>query len=63
LTLFTLTLYLQGLPRDKEVVAYCRGKYCAFSAIATQKMINEGFMAYHMAESIYVWQKYLELKH
>lgn len=58
-----LDLYLQQLPRDKEVVAYCRGQFCAFSAIAAQKMKKQGFMAYRMAESIHEWQKYLELKH
>ncbi|NEU29675.1 metalloregulator ArsR/SmtB family transcription factor [bacterium LRH843] len=58
-----LDLYLQQIPRDKEVVAYCRGKYCAFSDIAASKMKNEGFMAYSMAESIYEWQKYLAQKH
>lgn len=59
----TLDLYLQQLPRDKEVVAYCRGKYCVFSAIAAQKMKSEGYMAYHMAENMYEWQKYVEEKH
>ncbi|SIS03592.1 Rhodanese-related sulfurtransferase [Peribacillus simplex] len=58
-----LDVYLQQLPRDKEVVAYCRGQFCAFSAIAAQKMKNQGFMAYRMAESFHEWQKYLELKH
>ncbi|WP_061860331.1 ArsR/SmtB family transcription factor [Priestia megaterium] len=58
-----LDLYLQELPRDKEIVAYCRGKVCAYSAIAAQKMKKEGFIAYRMEESIYEWQKYLELKH
>ncbi|MBO1510218.1 ArsR/SmtB family transcription factor [Metabacillus bambusae] len=58
-----LELYLHELPRDKEVIAYCRGKFCAFSAIATQKMKEQGFMAYRMAESIHEWQKYLEQKH
>ncbi|MEW4153735.1 metalloregulator ArsR/SmtB family transcription factor [Bacillus thuringiensis] len=58
-----LDLYLQQLPRDKEVVAYCRGQFCAFSAIATQKMKEQGFRAYRMAENIHEWQKYLEQKH
>ncbi|KKI90357.1 ArsR family transcriptional regulator [Bacillus sp. SA1-12] len=58
-----LDLYLQQLQRDKEVVAYCRGQFCAFSAIAAQKMKEQGFMAYRMAESIHEWQKYLEQKH
>lgn len=57
-----LDSYLQKLPKDKEVIAYCRGKYCVFSAIAAQKMKNEGFIAYRMADSIYEWQKYLEQK-
>lgn len=58
-----LDSYLQQLPKDKEVVAYCRGQFCAFSAIAAQKMSNQGFKAYRMAESIHEWEKYLELKH
>ncbi|MBO0994380.1 ArsR/SmtB family transcription factor [Bacillus sp. SD088] len=58
-----LDLYLQQIPKDKEVVAYCRGKYCVYSALAAQKLKNEGFVAYHMAEDIYEWQKYLEQKH
>lgn len=58
-----LDSYLQGLPKDKEVIAYCRGKYCAYSAIAAKKMKSEGYTAYHMAENVYEWQKYLNLKH
>lgn len=58
-----LDLYLRELPKDKEIVAYCRGKYCVFSAMAAQKMKNKGYKAYHMAESIYEWQKYVKLKH
>lgn len=57
-----LDTYLQQLPRDKEVIAYCRGKYCVYSALAAQKLQEEGFKAYHMAESTYEWQRYLELK-
>lgn len=57
-----LDLYLQQLPKDKEVVAYCRGQFCAFSAIAAQKMKEQGFRAFRMAEGIHEWQKYLEQK-
>ncbi len=58
-----LDLYLKELPRDKEIVAYCRGKYCAFSDIAASKMKHEGLMAYSMAEGIYEWHRYMEQKH
>ncbi|QCR30425.1 ArsR/SmtB family transcription factor [Priestia megaterium] len=57
-----LDSHLQKLPKDKEIVAYCRGQFCAFSAIAAQKMKNQGFMAYRMAEGTHEWKKYLELK-
>ncbi|RBP88685.1 ArsR family transcriptional regulator [Cytobacillus firmus] len=57
-----LDSYLQELPREKEVIAYCRGKFCAFSAIAAQKLKDQGFTAYRMAESILEWQKYLDQK-
>lgn len=45
-----LDLYLYQLPRDKEIVAYCRGEFCAFSAIAAQKIKEQGFKVYRMAE-------------
>lgn|SRR5699024_11029410 len=57
-----LDSYIQHLPKDKEVIAYCRGRYCAYSAIAAQKMNHQGFNAYHMAENMYEWQKYVELQ-
>lgn len=58
-----LDKHLQELPRDKEVIAYCRGKFCALSAIAAQKMKHHGIKAYRMEEDIYEYQKYLDLKH
>lgn len=58
-----LDTYLEELPKDKEIIAYCRGRYCAYSPIAAQKLKNEGYMAHYMAESLYEWQKYLDLNH
>lgn len=58
-----LDSYLQELPKDKEIVAYCRGQFCAYSAVAAQKMQASGLQAYRMAESFHEWEKYLELKH
>ncbi|MBP1917390.1 rhodanese-related sulfurtransferase/DNA-binding HxlR family transcriptional regulator [Lederbergia galactosidilyticus] len=55
-----LDLYLQKLPKDKEIIAYCRGKFCALSAIAAKKLKEHGFTAYSMDESFYAWEKYMK---
>jgi rhodanese-related sulfurtransferase/DNA-binding transcriptional ArsR family regulator len=34
---------LAELPRDREIVAYCRGPYCVFSDEAAQLLQNRGF--------------------
>jgi len=34
---------LAELPRDREVVAYCRGPYCVFSDEAAQLLLTHGF--------------------
>lgn len=37
--------YLEELPRDQEVIAYCRGPYCVFSDEAVEKLRDHGFRA------------------
>jgi rhodanese-related sulfurtransferase len=40
-----LASFLCTLPRDKEIVAYCRGPFCFFSHEAVQRLKKKGFNA------------------
>ncbi len=43
---------LAELPKDKPVVAYCRGPYCLMSADAVTLLKEQGFAAYRLPESV-----------
>ncbi|MBY7142494.1 metalloregulator ArsR/SmtB family transcription factor [Virgibacillus sp. NKC19-3] len=58
-----LDIHLQKLPKDKEIAVYCRGKFCAVSTIAANKLNENGFTAYSMEDSVYEWEKYLQVSH
>ncbi|MEO3788007.1 metalloregulator ArsR/SmtB family transcription factor [Actinocorallia sp. B10E7] len=40
-----LAVRLAELPRDAEIVAYCRGRYCVFAPQAVRLLRDEGFRA------------------
>jgi rhodanese-related sulfurtransferase/DNA-binding HxlR family transcriptional regulator len=46
---------LRELPRDREIVAYCRGPYCAFAPEAVRTMREHGYTARHLAEGLPEW--------
>lgn len=46
---------LRELPRDREVVAYCRGPYCAFAPEAVRTLREHGYEARHLAEGLPEW--------
>lgn len=46
---------LRELPRRKEVVAYCRGPYCAFAPEAVRTLRRHGFKARPMADGLPEW--------
>nr|WP_136606953.1 metalloregulator ArsR/SmtB family transcription factor [Paenibacillus dokdonensis] len=48
--------YLEELPRDTEIAAYCRGPYCVYTTQAVEQMHKKGFKAYRIAESVREWQ-------
>ena len=43
-----LTKRLQELPRDRPIVAYCRGRYCLFADEAVALLRKHGFDAHRM---------------
>ena len=47
-----LKLRLSELPRDREIVAYCRGPYCVLSVEAVEFLRAEGFKAIRIDEGI-----------
>lgn len=47
---------LNELPRDKEIVAYCRGPYCVFSDEAVETLVANGFRARRMTEGYPDWR-------
>ena len=47
-----LQLRLMDLPRDQEIVAYCRGPYCVLSIQAVEMLRAKGFQALRLEEGI-----------
>lgn len=47
---------LQKLPRDKEIVAYCRGPYCVFSDEAVRLLKENGYRASRLVEGYPEWR-------
>ena len=47
---------LKDLPRDKEVVAYCRGPYCAFADAAILVLRKGGFHARRLEDGLPEWR-------
>jgi rhodanese-related sulfurtransferase len=46
---------LRELPRDREIVAYCRGPYCAFAPEAVRTLREHGYAARHLADGLPEW--------
>ena len=47
---------LAELPRDREIVAYCRGPYCAFAHDAVAVLREQGFSARRLEDGLPEWQ-------
>lgn len=48
--------HLHELPRDKEVIVYCRGPYCAFADEAVDILLSHGFRARRLREGFPDWR-------
>ena len=46
---------LRELPRDREIVAYCRGPFCAFAHEAVTLLRREGFRARRLQDGMPEW--------
>lgn len=47
---------LPELPRDREVVAYCRGPYCVLAAEAVGELRAHGLQAVRLADGVLEWR-------
>jgi rhodanese-related sulfurtransferase/DNA-binding transcriptional ArsR family regulator len=46
---------LSGLPRSREVVAYCRGPYCVLAVEAVKALRARGFKAIRLEDGVLDW--------
>ncbi len=46
---------LRELPRDRAIVAYCRGPYCAFAPEAVRTLREHGYAARYLADGLPEW--------
>ncbi len=46
---------LSSLPKDKEIIAYCRGPYCVMSIDAVQMLRAKGFRAERLKDDVHEW--------
>ncbi|MDP3775359.1 MAG: metalloregulator ArsR/SmtB family transcription factor [Gemmatimonadales bacterium] len=56
LPLAVLERRLATLPRDRELVAYCRGPYCVLAVEAVQRLRREGFRAVRLEDGVPEWR-------
>jgi rhodanese-related sulfurtransferase len=47
---------LQALPKDREIVAYCRGPYCVFSDEAVALLRSRGYRARRLRQGLPDWR-------
>jgi rhodanese-related sulfurtransferase/DNA-binding HxlR family transcriptional regulator len=47
---------LSELPKDKEIVAYCRGPFCLFSEEAYQLLSSKGYRVQKLLDGVSEWQ-------
>ena len=47
---------LSELPRDQEIIAYCRGPYCVFADEAVTLLQNHGYRARRLIDGMPDWQ-------
>ena len=48
---------LGELPRDRQIVAYCRGPYCVLAVSAVETLRRHGFDAVRAPESVVEWRE------
>jgi rhodanese-related sulfurtransferase len=52
-----LRRHLKTLPKDTEVVAYCRGRYCAYADDAVRTLQRRGYPARRLEDGYPEWRR------
>ena len=52
-----LRRHLRALPKDAEVVAYCRGPYCVYADEAVRELNRKGFRARRLSDGFPEWKR------
>jgi rhodanese-related sulfurtransferase len=52
-----LRQHLRALPKDAEVVAYCRGPYCVYADDAVRELNRQGFRARRLSDGFPEWRR------
>jgi rhodanese-related sulfurtransferase/DNA-binding transcriptional ArsR family regulator len=52
-----LSARLPDLPREAEIIAYCRGPYCVLAPQAVEMLHREGFRARRLQEGLPEWRQ------
>lgn len=47
---------LKDLPKDREIVAYCRGPYCVLAIEAVEKLRALGYRAVRLEDGVHDWR-------
>lgn len=47
---------LAELPKDRSIVAYCRGPYCLMAIDAVELLRKEGFKSVHLRDGVAEWE-------
>jgi rhodanese-related sulfurtransferase len=48
---------LRALPKDADVVAYCRGPYCVYADDAVRELNRKGFRAHRLIDGFPEWRR------
>ena len=51
-----LTARLNELPKNREIVAYCRGPYCVMAVDAVKLLRKKGFKAHRLDQGVVDWR-------
>jgi rhodanese-related sulfurtransferase len=52
-----LRRHLRTLPKDTEVVAYCRGPYCVYADDAVRELRRKGYAARRLIDGFPEWKR------
>lgn len=52
---------LDIIPKDKNIIAYCRGPYCVYATEAVEFLKNHGYKAFLLEAGVYEWKQLHEI--